>query len=255
MYSDIFKTVGNNKATCEDAICKEDNIIVLSDGCGSGALPDLGAQLSAYSLKNIRGETKDEFLTAAQVELDSVYSKLDVHPIDLLSTVMHLEIEKGAANLNILGDGCWFYRTRAGNLHLFSIDYSFNAPYFVQYDMLGSAQRYADNCGAMATINDEILDQHTSIFWPDSRGFHFDISTDDLELIGIASDGLTSFYKDGEYDEIGNRVMIPAKDILEELLAFKTTGGQFLERRAKAYLKSLEGVKHYDDLSIGVVLL
>lgn len=255
MHSDIFKIVGHGKVACEDAICKEDNIIVLSDGCGSGELPDLGAQLSAYALKNIRGETKDEFLTAAQVELDSIYSKLGVRAIDLLSTVMHLEVEKGAANLNILGDGCWFYRTRAGNLHLFTIDYSFNAPYFVQYDMLGSAQKYADNCGAVATITDEILGQETQIFWPDSCGFHFDISTDDLELIGIASDGLTSFYKDGEYDEIGNRVMIPAKEVLEGLLDFKLTGGCFLERRARAYLKSLEGVKHYDDLSIGVVLL
>lgn len=260
MRTDIFRTVGCNKETCEDSITKnitsDRGTIVLSDGCGSGSLPDLGSQLSAYATRDIGGDTIEQFRNSAIWELKMVYERLNLKPKDLLSTIVHLEIQDGMASLNILGDGYWFYKTRAGNLHLYGIEYSFNAPYFIQYEMDGVAQNYADNCGGVATITDLINNQATQIYWPNSAGFHFDISVDDLEMIGIASDGIHSFFLPDK-NELGDNPRVPELEIITNLLDFKQTGGYFLHRRAKAYLKDLagRGIKHYDDVSIGVFLL
>lgn len=256
MRADTFRTVGNNKETCEDSIVTSGDTIVLSDGCGSGLLPDLGSQLSAYATRDIGGETVDQFRNSAIWELKMVYERLNLKARDLLSTIVHLQIQDGMASLNILGDGYWFYKTRAGNLHLYGIEYSFNAPYFIQYDMEGTAQRFADNCGGIATITDLINNQETQFYWPNSAGFHFDISVDDLEMIGIASDGIHSFFLPDK-DELGDNPRVPELEILTNLLDFKQTGGYFLHRRAKAYLKELaaKNIKHYDDVSIGVFLL
>lgn len=261
---DIFKESAKSprherdKGWCEDSIFQnrgdEGNIICLSDGCGSGEQPELGAALLAKL-----GSTwlsQHHFDSVFKFYLTSLYDSLGITNYnDMLATLNHLHIVDNKATVTIVGDGCWFYQTKSGTLHLHSIEFIGNAPHFIQYEMtntdtdsMGFGLSYIDSFEEPRILPQqrEWLDQATS------KRFTFEYNVDDLQLIGIASDGLTSFI-----NMDNTEAPLTAKQILERILNIKHPYGDFMKRACKKTIQELweEGLYHYDDLSIGVALL
>ena len=76
----------------------------------------------------------------------------------------------------------------------------------------------------------------------------------DYRWVAILSDGVHSFYTT-EADRNHANTALPLETVLPELLNFKTSGGQFAQRRMQKFQQQREsrGWQHHDDLSLGVV--
>jgi hypothetical protein len=73
--------------------------------------------------------------------------------------------------------------------------------------------------------------------------------------VGVASDGLNSFFQT-QPTATGNRVQaVCLVDVLDQFWSFKNSHGAFVERRMKKFKKDAEARSwdHADDLSIGVI--
>ncbi len=249
-----------DKGWCEDAITPREfsdgsHVICISDGCGSANKPELGASLLSQYASGWAQVGDDLF----KQDLRHMYKIMGVEDIgDVLATLNHLYIDTaaGTATFTIIGDGCWFYKTKSGKLHLFSIEFAGNAPHFIQYELTGRDVEIEYNGWCSAYIDDfaqpcEIpISGREWLPYASSKRFSFTHNLDDLELVGIASDGLTSFRNKDR-----TPLKLNAKDILEKFLSH--TRSYYYADSCKEVIQKLwnDGVYHYDDFSIGVARL
>ena len=79
----------------------------------------------------------------------------------------------------------------------------------------------------------------------------FTFAMNEYRFLALASDGVSSFLS------VEDNRKIPVKDILEQLMAYKTTKGDFVKRRARRMVKNYEkqGIYPTDDLSIATLLM
>jgi hypothetical protein len=79
----------------------------------------------------------------------------------------------------------------------------------------------------------------------------FDISKSDIAAAIVMSDGFKSFYKIEETETSKNSIPVSSLDIYNELLAFKSYNGHFIDRRVTSFRKNLnKNIHHYDDCSM-----
>lgn len=79
----------------------------------------------------------------------------------------------------------------------------------------------------------------------------FTFTMNEYKLLALTSDGISSFLS------VEDNRKIPVKDILEQLVAYKTTKGDFVKRRTRRMVKNYEkeGIYPTDDLSIATLLI
>ena len=79
----------------------------------------------------------------------------------------------------------------------------------------------------------------------------FTFVMNEYRLLALTSDGVSSFLS------VEDNRKIPVKDILEQLVAYKTTKGDFVKRRTRRMIKNYEkqGIYPTDDLSIATLLI
>lgn len=248
----------NDKGWCEDAIThreiKDGHTICISDGCGSAHKPELGASLLSQFAAFWSSIGNDTF----NKSLMNMYHLMGVEDIsDVLATINHLYIDTqaGTVTFTIIGDGCWFYKTKSGKLHLFSIEFAGNAPHFIQYELTGRDVEIERN-GWCSSYIDDFSDNTTPpsgrewLPYASSKKFSFTHNIDDLELAGIASDGLTSFRNRDR-----TPLKLTAKDVLQMFLDSRQH--YYFSDTCRDLMQQLwnDGVYHYDDFSIGIARL
>ena len=266
---DAYFTIARQHLICEDyAFTAVDPIphIVLSDGCSSSVSTDIGARILAASAnKTLREHFENESFEGLPSYTDFGYAVanrarhavdmlgLPAHALDatlLLAIPYHHQIHVYA-----YGDGYILTRDTDGHIGAVQLSFADNMPFYLSY-WLDKARRegYIEANGGgkgVLTIqgiqnNDEQIrtaDYDAALIFP------FNLNA--FSAIALASDGVASFMS------IEEQQRIPDIDIIEQLLAYKTTKGDFVKRRVRRMLKTYANdyIHPTDDLAVATLLI
>ena len=268
---DSFMTIGNSHEVCEDYIYHSlgvDPYMILADGCSSSKNTDVGARVLVHAARNILNRfihrtgipiEADVLGDMIAHEAEETIRKLGLNTSALDATLIIAYRLKDKIIINVFGDGNVILKKKDGTTKIYNYQYAKNMPYYLSYYV--DAGRQHQYCKEMFDVDEGGKCLVTALY----SGDDFNVSTEDFvkiptfvlpideyEMVGIASDGIESFFSPHD-----NSLRKGFKEVIEELTAFKGTVGEFLKRRCKRAVKNYkkEGIEHYDDVSIGVMLL
>jgi len=258
---------------CEDyIICEEKPTphIILSDGCSTAKNTDTGARLIAHIAKKYinefqkyieSGEIGYELLgkmiiTKAKKIAQELGCGLD--PSCLNATLSIAILLNNEVRVYVYGDGLIITINDDNELEVTQIEYSGNAPYYLNY-LVDPVENYKYskkfkgekiityskfNIKNFELIRKKIFTK--SKFAPICCTF----STEIFPTVIIASDGLDSFVKKASTIEVSKIELV---DELKSLISFVNYTGEFINREVKRAIRIFErkSIFHLDDLAIG----
>lgn len=259
---DNFLEIGASHKICEDYIISGDDpvpYIILSDGCSTANNSEMGSRILCHLAK--------QYLKYRQDDLDNIdYWKLGtwvIHNAELIARQLGLSSSCLTATLTVAyyidnqirimmyGDGSIITVDTDGTIHVTSVEYKNNSPYYLVYLIdQGRGDMYQKN-NPTKYINyihgdtepyivDQLYKTPTDIKIP-------------MEFLTlITSDGIDSFLK----KEGNSTQYLNSKEIIPLCIAFKSTKGKFLKRRLNKQMLEFTkaNISHFDDLSIGAFL-
>lgn len=240
-------------------------LAVVSDGCSTGERTDIGSRIIALTTaKAVRGhcEIGDQF-TSEQISLlrrDGIKQasfNLGLNFRDLLATCVYAYVSPEGGLIHVEGDGVFALKLSNGEIWLFRFDWADNKPFYPVYHdgkqsfiaefggdlnlprLTKKSGKYSN--GVFSPLADEEITLGAGI-----RGVTEKIpqlGRVDLEYIGIFTDGVT---------QVEN---IPWYEAVYQLLAFKTSGGEFAKRRMNRMVSDSKklGKGPVDDISCAVI--
>jgi hypothetical protein len=266
---DAYFTIARQHFICEDyALTAFEPIphIIVCDGCSSSACTDVGARiLAASASKTLREHFEEESHEALPSYTEFGYSVanrarhvndllgLPANALDatlLLALPYHRQIHVYA-----YGDGYILTRDLEGHVRTINMSFARNMPYYLSYWLDKSRREdYVsanDDGNGVLTIREiqtEGADMRQANY-DEELNFSFDIQS--FSAIALASDGVSSFMS------VEGQQKIPDSAIIEQLLAYKTTKGDFVKRRVRRMLKTYEkqGIYLTDDLAVATLLI
>ena len=271
--TDTFIEIGSQHKICEDYIISGDNYIILSDGCSRSENSDMGARILCYMAQQYMKHhqmypTRPDFQEKLgswiihNAEVTARHLGLKTSCLD--ATLMIAYVIDDYIRIHMFGDGYVILKLKESPLlyEIFWVEYEKNMPYYLRYLIDEHGQRvYHNEKISKSLVNTSVfrrgdvsergvLDQY-AYDHPDYFCYH----QDSFESITICSDGLGSFL-----DPMGppnSNKLIGVQHLIDGMLQFKVTKGDFLKRRMNRYSKELkkENIQHYDDLSVGTFLI
>lgn len=254
IYTDWFLKKGSTHKICQDYIITGNEpipYVILADGCSSSPDTDIGARLICHYFKNLLNEEYininygyKKFITnnilaicMKQIEYQKKILGFESNILD--TTLLILYLYNDIVYVDIVGDGGYIVKLIDGSNEFRIINYISNAPYYPSYLI---DKKRNDLYKKIFNKPKRILNEKTDYTDSMDNIYHNWYPIDAINSILIFSDGILSFIPE-----------IESTEIMENILAFKSLKGQFIQRKMNRYIKNLEkeGITHYDDISIG----
>lgn len=258
---DSFLRIGDSHKVCEDYVVqgtKPNPFLIVSDGCSSSNNTEMGARILCHLAKQYIKYRGDDLYN-----LD--YNKMGnwvIHNAELTARQLGLKIScldatlivsyelDGVVYVYMYGDGVIVTKDVNGGIQVDFVEFTNNAPYYLTYlidEFRDEIYHANQNSKSLNIINPDATTSFDEIAYDAPVVLKY--STSAYPNIFICSDGIQSFIK----KDPSQRDIIPVQEIVPDMMAFKNVKGEFLKRRLKRALKTIEanGVVHYDDLSIG----
>jgi hypothetical protein len=267
---DCYFTIARQHMVCEDyALINPEPIphIIVCDGCSTSNKTDIGARILATSASKA---LREYFETTPPPDTLPPYSDLGYAivnrarhvaellgiPLDCLDATALLAFPyHGAMHVYTYGDGYIITIDQEGSLSYRQLSYEQNMPYYLSYWM-DQARRDAyltknRDGKAVLTVReyDDTGESITQVNYNVPSIFSFEAET--CVLVALASDGVASF------SCVHDQQRTPVKEILEQLVAYKTTKGKFVKRRVKRMIKDYakQGIYPTDDVAVATLLI
>lgn len=258
MNSDVFFTIGRLHDVCQDyASVVSESRVVLSDGCSSSKLTDIGARLLCRAVVRLKGVAP----SLAPVICKKNLEEFDL-PVECLdATLLTLDVREDLVRALVTGDGLVVGRKRAGGYTALLSEFPSGAPRYASYDLVPERRAlYLQEFGTFwkvslfegsCPLGEETILLEDSPLVPYS--FSFPLAEYDLVL--LLSDGALSFRRPLGVN--GATEAVPVQEVIEEMLQVKGFAGQFITRRARKFLKGAasKGWTHDDDFSVAAIYL
>ncbi len=247
---------------------------VISDGCSSGGNTDVGARIVAISTsiilqqhynlspfgECIENQSMVDFISVLQIyKIKEAISFLRITERDALATSGYIITKGYGGYVHLDGDGVVFLRGKDKEEIMVKISWDKEMPYYPIY-------RYSEEEFIKAHGGDRHLAAVTEEWWQRTgtgawkllqekrvsihngmKGFTFWFNLLEIEFdcIAVFSDGVS---------QVEN---IDWKEAVTQLVAFKTTAGEFVKRRAMRFISESKNVGKgpLDDISCAVVLI
>ncbi len=287
MNSDCVFKIGSTHRICQDyAIIGErnnKNCVIVSDGCSSSPLTDIGARIIAttvrdrlLSIDNMENFYANECIISARQIVDLL--KLPTTCLDATLMSIFLNNNDNSTNvdtINCHGDGVIIIKFKSNDLYIVSTEYEDGYPFYINYfyDKNGRYDTWYEEHNKRKITLSTIIENNENICIKDDIEFGytidenieirkelkrtriniFDINL--IEFIAIVSDGIHSFYESVKTETSLVNNPISFYKIIPELFSFKGYKGSFIQRRLNRFLKNCKKKNwdHYDDLSIGII--
>lgn len=258
---DNHYVIGDGHDVCEDytwsgMILGKFPCVILSDGCSSSDDTDIGARIMVRSMK----ETLEESLTAPfnydsiMMEFRSYYKSMAramfLPDPALDATILVAVIMEGVIHTIQYGDG-YIVHKQPNKTVMDYYQYPFNAPFYHHYTAkYDYEQRYLANFGdqnMIASGGDETVLNHVKDAGSHHCVYYIDNSDLGLHTISLLSDGVDTFFQGNDRIELNS--------VLDDILSFKNTTGEFVKRKLKMYLhkNAKNNIQHYDDISLATI--
>lgn len=282
--TDSYYGIGAGHVFCQDYTThgnltiggKEYFYAVVSDGCSGSVDSDIGARVLAkafpsairYALAvgeddKIVSRIKERLYLAMDAALFNV--KEEAFHATLLATFY--DVAADTLHTFGWGDGVIIYRSKpspdipSSTGYVTEISYASNAPFYLAYQKDPVAvQNYERQFGdKYAMVAPHILtsDKFIRIVQDTKLGekSYYEVFKDASKVIAgivLCSDGVTTFRK----CENANQLM-PASQVYNELINYKSLNGEFVKRRLTTFKKfcQKEGWQHFDDISVAAINL
>lgn len=263
METDKFSKIGHTHKDCQDYAIAGNDYVILCDGCSTAIDSDVGARLLARAARlYLTNDFHQNAFSESVLATAKLYCIMMGYPAETLSATL-LSVFKKNNNFVVrcIGDGYVFARRKNGTFVWKEIKYPSGAPYYLRYELDKSVkEEYISRFGQTNVITCYDKDnpvecyEHSSI--PDNGGCHsFAFSCVDYDLVGVASDGVSSFVQLLNSGTGVTTVAIPPEKIIEEMLKFKNFNGEFVRRRmTKAFETFAElGWQNNDDFTVAAM--
>jgi hypothetical protein len=272
-----FKTgaafrIGASHRVCEDyALVNNPKLdyypyVVLCDGCSSADNTDFGARLLAKAAESAlyrTGYDERAFLNATLASGQIFCRSIGLDQSALRATLMVIYASPDDKLLHVIlvGDGVIAVRNRnRGEIFVTEYRFTSGAPYYLQYEASDEDRStYVEQFGTEFILQSHSRDVSVSpspATWDMSKYWvHLCYDTEDIDMVAVMSDGVTSFVNPVETETDKRTESVPTIEIVEEFLAFKRMTGPFVEKRFNRAFRTFaeNGWKNLDDVSIGVV--
>jgi len=255
--------IGKDHIICEDyALSGLDNDVayaVVCDGCSASPDVDFGARILAMSAKNAILTARDcnpehfgDIIIQNPKKIWDILPHLHTQALD--ATVLATWVEYNELTTRMYGDGVFIHKS-GNDLYAINMHLTSGAPDYLSYHL--DSERLGLYKGMKANVKTveicEIINGtktiNTSIFEP-----FVPVTLKRIvkpgDIVAVISDGINSFRK-------SDNANIDWTDLIEEFTGFKNTEGEFVIRRIGAFKRKClkEGTTHYDDISIGAIVV
>lgn len=270
MNQNGFLKVGSNHLICEDHIIFGDDpcpYVILSDGCSSSKVTNAGSLILTHLAHKYidfrKGDldviTHQDIGQCVLYEARSMATLLNLETTCLDATLMIAFHHENMLHVFVYGDGFIIGVTPGDSIIVREINYKKNAPFYLSYSLdAGRFQEYADEEGndlIITNFNMDYAEMAESNKYPSITPVFFEFGLYEYDELYIASDGISSFVKEGK--------LLPVGDVIQRILKLdnpkrkKKTKGKFLQRWCRGAIRRLEkdGYKHTDDISFGGLVL
>jgi hypothetical protein len=268
----------------------EGAIASISDGCSTGGETDVGSRIITLStlrgldlcLASALGVSEKTFCPAfaeqvaiARRSVIMIGQSIGVQRDDMLATSGYVVLTTEGGIAHITGDGVIGLRYKNGDIVYHRIEWVQNTPYYPIYleeqnepfirahggDL--SAKRMTvqvfqipfNTVSPKVFLPEELIQTEEITLQDAMNGYTLYINKGDLERLSevvIFTDGVCQFRKVS-----GTEELIPVADTVRSLMAFKSTEGEFIKRRAMRFLKDahIAGHSPCDDLGIAGIAI
>lgn len=250
---------------CQDyalsGLSPESGYAIVSDGCSTGGKTDVGARIIAHSTSlAIRGTNNIDLVDAwCQDRGRRAMVELGLRQDDMLATNVYAAINiRGDSLIRIVGDGVFATVDHLGDTLMVRQEWDNNVPLYRAYaadGYRGFIDRHGGDLTAFVStglFHNRGPSQNPNDF--DARyrlgdsldGLNYSLTQKrlrEIKLIAVFSDGVTQV--DGT----------DWRDVVAELMNFKSTEGDFVKRRMNRFLKDClkHGKGPIDDISMACI--
>lgn len=247
IHTDSLFIQGTTHKVCQDYAVHEKDFIIVSDGCSSSPKTDIGSRILCQSAKDVitlNNALGYREFGSAVISKANVISQLMRVPIESLDATLLIAF-KNANYIHVYayGDGNIIVEYKDGRRRLIDINFKSGAPYYLSYWLDNKRkQRYTQE------FFDKVTIEGASTYFPtDELAWCFDIN--DIRSVTLCSDGYDSFLNPD------NTKYFPD---LNDVIAFKNTNGEFLNRQIyNGLFKKLNrmDIAPYDDFGIAAIVI
>lgn len=261
MEADAFYTIGNSHIFCQDYAragrVNDSYFAMVSDGCSGSLHSDLGARLlvtGAIQQLKLYGNIFEPKLAAILAASSSHLLELNLTALD--ATLLCAVASNGNIKITVSGDGVIAARRKDGKIESWEIDFV-GAPAYISYLLdQDRLNHYLEMGFGKRKVIHSIGGRVKEVcYFPQvsiAQDFicTIELKQDEYDAVLLLSDGASSFYKK-ENDLLP--LAVPLFYVLEQLMAFKNTKGEFIIRRCNRFLLRFcpsVGWQHNDDLAV-----
>jgi len=272
MHSDSFFFIGKQHSVCQDyaraSVGENGPFAILSDGCSGSPDTDFGArilvQLFATEVHNFTN-LETTIATEAAFRLGGQAAKLQLKELQLPensldATLMMAAVFSDHATINVIGDGVVAFIDDDNEIEIIEIEYPSGAPRYLSYWIDDDRHElYKKEFGTKAIAKRYILESSSPETEDDhsSMVYNIALNSQSCTAVVLLSDGVHSFQRPVETDTGRTFEPVPTRQVLQELLAYKSYKGEFVKRRTKRFIKEMQkrGWVNNDDLSVAAIYL
>ena len=261
---DCFFSLAKTHIVCQDyaAVGAEPlPHLVVCDGCSSSPDTDIGARLIAKSAQkalrhalgaeNAALPSYQAFGAATLANAVTAADCLALPRSALDATLVVAVLRQEIITVFMYGDGYLAAVTPSGDIERVGVAFAGNMPYYLNYwsdeprKSLYAPQPEDGRQAITMTTN------RTRDVLPHDAPLKWTFPADQYRLIALLSDGVSAFCQQETNQPL------PVEYVLRDLLAYKTTTGEFVKRRAKRLLKEYEkqGIFPADDVAVAAIIL
>ena len=243
---------------------------IVSDGCSTGGLTDVGSRLIVLSTASaireqwaatraIPEDTVLEIGARQKVTLSSHREPLGLTWSDMLATSLYAHMTPQGGLVHLQGDGVYAYKQRTGRIVMVRYEWADNIPFYPAY----SNDVYKHFIQAHGGDVDVVRLKGER--WEYTPGGEFNQLDDKVFTISEGIRGITKLFTAGELealdcvavysDGVAQIEGLDWMDAVVQSLAFKVTTGEFAKRRMIRMIKDSQrtGKGPLDDIAYAVV--
>jgi hypothetical protein len=274
MNTDCAFFMGSDHKVCQDyAVAHTDpdySYVIVADGCSSSPNTDIGARFLVKAAETFMYliEVRPAPIASLQrfheqsahfAALSSKFLRLDPHCLD--ATMLTIKATGRHFVASCYGDGVVAMVRNDGNVEIYSVEFVEGFPQYVSY-MLDANRRlqFDKQTNNHKEVTRQIIPDIEAEVKVDISDnvieFHYG-TREDYYCVAVFSDGVHSFTEAADAPSRRAAREVPMAEVVSQILAFKSTKGDFVYRHMRAFQKFCASRRwqHHDDLSVGVVYL
>lgn len=269
MTSDAGMIIGESHLVCQDYARTVEvprpggaTWAFVSDGCSGSPDTDVGARLLVLTAVDaiLQGQNPGEAepcrMIAQRAAAAAKQLGLHEHSTDATLLGVRLDTSSGGFHFVLAGDGVVGIRQR-DVLRLLEVTYPSGSPYYLSYELNeqrretfrrnppGLLREHVRNGDGWTVKSESPISGFHTCFWPAAPGDIAFVATDGTGSVRVRANGETT----------RTTVSVAFTRVIEKLVAFKGTQGQFVSRRMRGFQKEAKTQDWFNHDDIGLAAI